>query len=80
MRSPSLELKVTGEQYSLTPLPYQVGSPCTYGHDCPNRASHRLLRPHERESVLLLCDSHTLEWAQTNGLRITTARLGNTAA
>ena len=80
MRSPSLELKVSSGQFTLTPLPFHVGSPCTYGSGCKNVASHRLVRPRVHLSVVLLCDEHTLEWAQSNGLRVTTARLGNTAA
>lgn len=80
MRSPGLELKVIGEHFSLTPLPYHVGSPCTFGRGCPNGASHRLVRPRDRHGVLLLCDEHTLEWARENGLNVTTARPGHTAA
>jgi hypothetical protein len=78
--SPNLKLRVSSDRFSMTPLPYQVESRCTYGDGCRNRASHRLLRPHESTTVQLLCDEHTLEWADSLGLRITTARLGDSAA
>ena len=80
MSSPNLKLRVSSERFSMTPLPYQVESRCTVGGGCRNRASHRLLAPQEGTAVQLLCDEHTLEWADGHGLRITTARLGDSAA
>jgi hypothetical protein len=80
MSSPNLTLRVVSDRFSMTPLPYQVESPCTGGENCRNRASHRLLVSGDRAGVQLLCDAHTLEWAHGHGLRITTARLGNSAA
>jgi hypothetical protein len=80
MSSPNLTLRVISDRFSLTPLPYQVDSPCTAGEPCRNRATHRLLLPRDAAGVQLLCDAHTLEWANGQGLRITTARLGDSAA
>ncbi len=80
MSSPNLKLRVSSDRFSMTPLPYQVDSQCTFGDGCRNRASHRLLLPREGAGVQLLCDEHTLEWADGHGLRITTARRGDSAA
>ena len=80
MSSPNLKLRVSSERFSMTPLPYQVESRCTHGESCRNRATHRLLLPREDAAVHLLCDEHTLEWADGHGLRVTTARLGDSAA
>ena len=80
MSSPNLKLRVSSERFSMTPLPYQVESRCTSDGGCRNRASHRLLVAGEGNTVQLLCDEHTLQWADDHGLRITTARLGNSAA
>ena len=80
MSSPNLKLRVSSDLFSMTPLPYQVDSQCTFGDGCRNRASHRLLLPREGAGVQLLCDEHTLEWADGHGLRITTARRGDSAA
>ncbi|HEX7140560.1 MAG TPA: hypothetical protein VF219_22100 [Vicinamibacterales bacterium] len=79
MSSPNLKLRVSSERFSMTPLPYQVESRCTHGDGCRNRATHRLLSPRDA-GVHLLCDEHTLEWADGHGLRVTTARLGDSAA
>jgi hypothetical protein len=78
--SPNLKLRVSSDRFSMTPLPYQVDSRCTFGDGCRNRATHRLLLPREDAGVQLLCDEHTLDWAHGQGLRITTARLGDSAA
>ena len=80
MRSPNLRLTVTRERYSITPLPAQVESRCTFDENCQQRASHRLLIPQPTAAGALLCDTHAIAWAQDEGLRITTARLGESAA
>ena len=80
MSSPNLKLRVSSDRFSMTPLPYQVESRCTFDGGCRNRASHRLLIPREGNNVQLLCDEHTIEWADGHGLRITTARIGDSAA
>jgi len=80
MRSPNLRLTVTREGFSITPLPAQVESRCTFDHNCSQRASHRLLIAQPMAGVALLCDSHAIAWAQDEGLQITTARLGESAA
>jgi hypothetical protein len=80
MRSPNLRLTVTREGFSITPLPAQVESRCTFDHGCSQRASHRLLINQPTTSVALLCDLHAIAWAQDEGLQITTARLGESAA
>jgi len=78
--SPNLKLRVSSERFSMTPLPYQVESRCTHSDGCRSRATHRLLSPREGTAVHLLCDEHTLEWADGHGLRVTTARIGDSAA
>ena len=80
MSSPNLKLRISSDRFSMTPLPYQVDSPCTGGTNCRNRASHRLLSPREEAAVQMLCDEHTLDWADGHGLRITTARRSDSAA
>ena len=80
MRSPNLRLTVTREGFSITPLPAQVESRCTFDDNCSQRASHRLLIAHPSAAVALLCDTHAIAWAQDEGLHITTARLGESAA
>jgi hypothetical protein len=80
MRSPNLRLTVTREGFSITPLPAQVESRCTFDHGCSQRASHRLLIAQPTAGVALLCDLHAIAWAQDEGLQITTARLGESAA
>jgi len=79
MRSPNLRLTVTREGFSITPLPAQVESRCTFDHGCSQRASHRLLIA-QPMGVALLCDLHAIAWAQDEGLQVTTARLGESAA
>jgi hypothetical protein len=80
MRSPNLRLTVTREGFSITPLPAQVESRCTFDRTCPHRASHRLLIAQPVPGVALLCDMHAIAWAEDEGLHITTARLGESAA
>ena len=79
MRSPNLQLTVSGDRFSITPLPPQVESLCTSGERCHRRASHRLLWVDVPAGVELLCDSHALMWAHDHGLLITTARLDDSA-
>jgi len=73
--SPNLKLRVSSDRFTMTPLPYQVESRCTADGGCRNRATHRLLVPRDGNNVQLLCDEHTIEWADGHGLRITTARV-----
>jgi hypothetical protein len=80
MPSPNLQLTVARDRFSITPLPAQVESCCTFGEQCRNRASHRLLRSHAVDRVTLLCDVHAIAWAHEHGLHITTARLDESAA
>ena len=79
MRSLNLQLTVSGDRFSITPLPPQVESLCTSVDHCERRASHRLLWSDVPAGVELLCDSHALVWAHDHGLLITTARLGDSA-
>lgn len=73
MSSPNLQLTVTDDRTSLTPLPGHIVSPCTGDLTCRNLASHRIVtRP--PASIQLLCDDHTLAWASERGLHITTAK------
>lgn len=80
MRSPNLRLTVNREGFSITPLPAQVESRCTFDLNCSDRASHRLLIAPPKAGVALLCDTHAIAWAQDEGLNITTARLSKSAA
>jgi hypothetical protein len=80
MRSPNLRLTVTRQGFSITPLPAQVESRCTFDRNCSQRASHRLLIVQPTAGVALLCDTHAIAWAEDEGLHITTARLGESAA
>ena len=79
MRSVNLQLTIANEEFSITPLPAQVESRCTGGRPCAQRATHRLLWS-QRRGVELLCDVHAIAWAGDNGLQITTARFGDSAA
>jgi hypothetical protein len=79
MSSPNLQLSVTRGQFSITPLPAQIDSRCTFD-GCRKRASHRLLSLRQTPNVKLLCDSHAIAWAGDHGLHITTARLNESAA
>lgn len=79
MRSANLQLTIANEEFSITPLPAQVYSPCTVGHDCHQRASHRLLWSNT-QGAELLCDVHAVAWASDHGLRVTTARFDDSAA
>jgi hypothetical protein len=73
MSSPNLQLTVTDDRTSLTPLPGHIVSACTGDPGCRNLATHRVLsRP--PASPQLLCDDHTLAWAAERGLHITTAK------
>lgn len=79
MRSPNLQLTLSGSDFSMTPLPHTVDSPCNGDRSCRNRASHRLLmRP--TAVVALLCDVHVLDWAAHRGHHVTTARSSDSAA
>jgi hypothetical protein len=79
MASPNLQLTLSDEQFTLTPLPGPTALPCTSDSSCRNLASHRILsrRP---DRVELLCDAHTLAWACDHGVNITTARQYDPAA
>ncbi len=79
MPSVNLQLTIANEQFSITPLPAQVGSACTAGHRCGQRATHRLLWS-QVSGVELLCDVHAIAWAGDHGLQITTARFTGSAA
>jgi hypothetical protein len=80
MRSLNLQLTVSGDRFSITPLPPQVDSHCPSGEHCQKRASHRLLWSDSTAAVELLCDTHALVWTHDHGLLITTARLGDSVA
>jgi hypothetical protein len=73
MRSPNLALTLIGKRFSLTPLPGHIVSCCTADEACGHSATHRLLS-HPLSSAKLLCDTHTLAWAQQHGHSVTTAR------
>ena len=73
MRSPNLALTLSGKRFSITPLPAHIVSSCTADSGCANSATHRLLS-RTVCAVKLLCDAHTLAWAQQHGHSITTAR------
>jgi len=75
----NLQLTVSGSNFSLTPLPAQVQSPCTGGGACRHRASHRLL-VRSPASATLMCDEHVLEWAAQNGYHVTTAARSDDSA
>ena len=79
MPSANLQLTIANERFSITPLPAQVESRCTFGDTCHHRATHRLLWSNVA-SVELLCDVHAIAWAGDHGLHITTARFNNPAA
>ena len=80
MRSPNLRLTVTREGFSITPLPAQVESRCTFDHNCSQRASHRLLIAQPTAGVALLCDSTRLPGRRTRAFRSRPRRLGESAA
>lgn len=67
----TLQLTVSGSNFSLTPLPAQVQSHCTSDGSCRERATHRLL-VRSSASATLFCDEHVLEWAALNGYHVTT--------
>ena len=69
----NLRLTLSDSNFSLTPLPAQVQSPCTGDRSCRERASHRLI-VREPASTTLFCDEHVLEWAAHNSYTVTTAR------
>jgi hypothetical protein len=75
----TLQLTVSGSNFSLTPLPAQVQSRCTSEATCCERATHRLL-VRSPASATLFCDDHVLEWAAQNGYHVTTARSNDSAA
>jgi len=75
----NLQLTVSGSNFSLTPLPAQVQSPCTGGNACRGRATHRLL-VRSPSSATLLCDEHVLDWSALNGYHVTTAARSNDSA
>jgi hypothetical protein len=79
MRSPNLQLTVTKQRLSITPLPGHIETGCTFDEHCQRRASHRLLVA-QAAGAKLLCDDHTVAWALDHGLCITTARLTDQAA
>ena len=79
MSSVNLQLTIANGQFSITPLPAQVGSRCTAGDRCGGRATHRLLWS-QVSGVELLCDVHAIAWAGDHGLQITTARFSGSAA
>jgi hypothetical protein len=80
MPSANLQLTIANERFSITPLPAQVESQCTFGETCQNRATHRLLWLHHAAKVELLCDTHAIAWAGDHGLHITTAGFTGSAA
>jgi hypothetical protein len=67
----TLQLTVSGSNFSLTPLPAQVQSRCTGDASCRERATHRLL-VRSPASATLFCDDHVLEWTGQNGYHVTT--------
>ena len=73
MFSANLQLTIANERFSITPLPAQVESRCTFGDACEHSATHRLLWSRVA-GVELLCDAHAIAWASDQGLHITTAR------
>jgi len=75
----TLQLTVSGTNFSLTPLPAQVQSRCTGDSSCRERASHRLL-VRMPSSTTLFCDEHVLEWAGQNGYHVTTGARSNDSA
>ena len=75
----TLQLTVSGSNFSLTPLPAQVQSRCTGEASCRERATHRLL-VRSQASATLFCDDHVLEWAAQNGYHVTTAARSNDSA
>jgi hypothetical protein len=77
MPSANLQLTITRDRYSITPLPAQIESRCTFSGTCKNRASHRLLLSEGFAGVELLCDTHAAAWAGNHGLHITTAKIGD---
>ena len=77
MPSTNLQLTLTRERFSITPLPAQIERRCTFSDNCQNRASHRLLLSEGFAGVELLCDTHAAAWARNHGLHITTARLAD---
>jgi hypothetical protein len=80
MGSATLRLTIIGPRFSLTPLSPHVVSTCTHGdRSCTRLASHRLLSRLTAD-VQLLCDAHTIEWAQEHGHQVTTAKLDESAA
>lgn len=79
MRSPNLQLTLSGLDFSMTPLPAAVDSPCTSEQPCRNRASHRLLF-RATTVVTLLCDAHVLDWAAHRGYHVTTAARSDDSA
>jgi hypothetical protein len=79
MRSATLQLTLTESQFTLTPLSPHSASLCTHEDGCRNLSTHRLLwRATGR--VALMCDHHTVEWAQEHGNHVTTAKLDAPAA
>jgi len=79
MPSVNLQLTIANERFSITPLPAQVESCCTFEVACQQRATHRLLWS-QVANVELLCDTHAIAWAGDHGLHITTARVADSAA
>ena len=73
MSSVSLQLTIANGDFSITPLPAQVGSRCSADDHCPHRATHRLIWS-RLSGVELLCDVHAIAWVGDHGLQITTAR------
>ena len=63
----TLPLTATGRHFSLSPLPGHRYADCTADEPCGARASHRLLS-RLTVTVLLLCDTHTVEWAREHGV------------
>lgn len=72
MGSQNLALTLAGKHFSITPLPAHIQSYCAFEARCGNLASHRLLL-RRMATVQLLCDTHTLAWAQNHRHTITTA-------
>ena len=79
MRRPNLQLTLSDDRFSVTPLPGTLVSRCTAHWTCTNVASHRVLS-RAPGGVQVLCDSHMLEWASEQGISITTARVDESAA
>jgi hypothetical protein len=66
----TLQLTLTDQRFTLTPLPLQTAHVCMSRWNCRNVASHRISsrRP---AAIVMLCDDHTIEWTLNQALSIT---------